>query len=385
LRPRARFVVAASAGLASATFLALGCALIAGVDGERHLADVVDASDDTTQSVDAGCTHATFPDPPTSGMSGGNIEITSALRSFNLGELSDAGPTIGLDLDLKCTCEGQGPSCRKPDWIKSDAGTASCDLADGRDNAAQRVFSLFTAALGGTTQFGSIHFSDQANTGVWSLLFRVRGYNGLPDDDQVELALIPAANLGSAPKWDGTDAWPIFPYAFEGDATNMPDVDKPLYVDKNAYVTNNQLVGSLQKSGVLIGGNNTRVIITLTAGVLTGTIVKHGGAFSLDQGVLAARWKISDVFASIGSYRSPTGDPFCTDTAYYQFAKGLLCSYVDINSVLGTPTDPCDAISFGLAFTAQPAKVGAFAADPMPPSQSCSPGHDPTDDACDKK
>ncbi|MFW5741602.1 MAG: hypothetical protein ACOC1F_14725, partial [Myxococcota bacterium] len=82
--------------------------------------------------------------------------------------------------------------------------------------------------------------------GDWTLLLRVRGYNGLPDDDRVRLDwYIPAEfyvlqDGGKAPPaWDGSDAWPIRTTSLHPPASGQPwDADDTKCFDEHAYVTN---------------------------------------------------------------------------------------------------------------------------------------------------
>jgi hypothetical protein len=366
-----------------AAALAGGCAVVAGLDDDRRLAP--DASSGAgaggatvaTTTASAGgagsgagaCVSATYPDPPGSGHGGGALDLVAAIRSVDLGEAE--GSLVGLDLDGKCTCDGEGSSCLAPAFAEGDA----CDGPGGRDNATARVFA-FLAGLFGEDSFGSAYFSERAEAGAWSLLFRVRGYNGTPDDDQVEVDVYPSRG-GLDPAWNGEDRWPVQETSIGPGGT----VDDPLYVDTKAYVSGGTLVASLPKSSLILGSGDNQLVLDLTAGFVTARVVGQGGALRLEGGTLAARWRLADVFKTLSTFRDTSGSPVCTDDLLYDSVKDQICGFVDIYSALASPTDECDSISLGIGFEAEPAKLGDLHPGPTP-SDGCSPETDPLYDSC---
>ena len=330
-------------------------------------------------SGDAGpatCAHATYPPPPESAPEGGDIDFTVALRSIDIGEESGAG--AGLDLDKTCTCHfNEGASCIYPDY----ADQKQCDDPEGRDNSIAKVFETIQTFLG-AEEFGSKHFSARAEAGKWSLLTRVYGYNGEPNDAQVTVAIYPTTWNDAAlpaPTWDGNDVWPASAAALEDGIT----LDKPRFTDPKAYVTNNVLVGSLPQVFINLSGNGGDLGVRLTAGTVMGRIEKVGERYKLTDGIIAARWRTIDIF-KVTSAISAGGMPLCNngDLPYTSF-KDLICRNVDIASTLGGPTADCDSLSFGMKFTAEAVLLGSpYTPENEPPA--CSPEQDPANDSCDK-
>ena len=103
----------------------------------------VDAGEDASGGAggELGCVHATWPSPPASADPGANTEdFVVAVRSVDFGEREVAeGSLIGYDLDNRCTCQGEGPSCNEPEWATAD----HCDGPEGRDNAVAQIFASF--------------------------------------------------------------------------------------------------------------------------------------------------------------------------------------------------------------------------------------------------
>ncbi len=315
----------------------------------------------------------TFPSPPMGADSGGDISFTAALHRVNFG---DKG-TVGLDLDQFCSCHGQPASCleKKP----------HCDDEAGRDNGAAEILKTMTK-LFGDEHFGSDFFTKVAEKGKWSLLYRVRGYNGQPDDGRVELDLYASTgfvhvdpNGTDTPQWLGQDVWKVSPKSVkEG------DVDQPLYRDLSAYVNNWVLVASLPQTEITISGGQGNLSITLNGASVLARIMYDLKlkAYWLTEGQIVGRWKLADVFATLSSFRDSDNFPLCKDSALYQGAKSLLCESADILSYVGGPADPCDAISTGIGFEADAAQLGLVdsTVPPLPPG--CPKETDPINDTC---
>jgi hypothetical protein len=358
--------------------LPLSCAL----SGFERVAETTDAGVTTDASHDVApdapmmCTHTSPPSPPTGTIKPGDVTFVVALHSIFMAEQAGSTP-VGLDLDKTCTCEGEGPSCTAPKGTKP-----ACDSPGGVDAAAQKLFQLIALPLG-TDAFGSQFFSNGADKGLWSLLVRVTGYNGEADDDHVSVALFPVASsvevpATGIPAWDGKDQWPI-------STTSLADgksVSKPLYVDDNAYVSGGVLVAGIAHSEIRFAGSIESITMRLTGGQIVATLTKGPNGYALKDGILAARWALPDVFFAISSFRDNNGKAICTNGVDYAFAKQSFCNAADILSTIGTITTPCDALSLGLGFTADPANIGSVKPPPKP-IPGCPPKDDPATDHCD--
>jgi hypothetical protein len=350
------------------------------LDGFGHevLTAPVDAGHDVDVVDAVTCPHRGPPAVPIDAPTGATENFVVAMRSVDLREGAGASP-VGFDLDKTCSCQGEPSSCREA------SKTPLCDLDEGIDNAATGLFRLIQTAVGGTDKFGSSFFSGEANTGIWSILMRVRGYNGQADDDQVEFDFYPTAGGvdkpdGGVAAWDGLDSWPISTTALADGKT----VDDAKFKNLQAYVSNHVLVASLPQSSFTLGGTGVNTVtIRLTGGIVTAEIVAldAGGTWGLRNGVMAGRWTIPDIFLSLSSFRDNNGAPICRGNVAYEFGKSTICTGADILSTTGVPSDACDALSFGVAFTADPAQLGV-AVDPTLPSKFCPDGGDPAGDVC---
>jgi hypothetical protein len=327
----------------------------------------------------APCEPATYPAAPSVVDAGGDIEIVAAVHQIFLVSGKDGGG-LGLDLDKQCTCHGGEPTCVSTK--KNIELEAYCDDEQGRDNAMRAMIELLGQTVG-EADLGA-YYSDLADQGRWSMLWRIRGYNGEPDDDRVSVAAITALGFGAPtepPKWDGTDVWRVSATSFEDDGKGKPDLERPRYVDEQAFVVSGMVVASLPATEVVMGGSLSQLAIRATGGGMMARLEQGDGGWAMRDGVITGRLGLDEVFAAIGSFRSDTGMPICTSNPFYATGKTLFCNAPDILKGLGSPTQPCDAVSLGIGFEADPALVGA--AEPPPvPGTSCEAGTDPTDDTC---
>jgi hypothetical protein len=320
------------------------------------------------------CMPATYPDPP-GGMDDG-MSIPGLVFAVHTIDMGDNGTIPGYDLDHVCTCfDDAGPSCVGSSWQLN----TYCDQPPntGVDNQAAKLFTFFSLANGG--QFGSTYFTNQANGGAWTLLIKVDGYNGMPDDPMVKVSIYASKGLsGKTPKWDGNDVWPVTAQSvLDGGVSN------PAFVSNGAYVAGGVLVATMPTTQITLAGSGPDTItVQFKSGVITAQIVNTGVSWKLTGGILAARWAIKDVFAAIASYRDNSGHPFCTNQVVWGTVKGTICKDADI-LVDGTQpkSAPCDAISVGLGFSADPVVLGGVS-DAGIATDGCAPNDDPATATC---
>jgi hypothetical protein len=348
---------------------AASCQLVAGLDG-----DFTQAPDGGADAeADAGaplCQPATYPDPP-GGTDDGNDVGTIVVAMHNI-DLGDMMTTPGYDLDHTCTCTGDaGPTC-----VGTGSATSYCDGPGGIDNATGKLLTILATPLGGT--LGSQAFTKKINEGLWSVIIKIEGYNGEKDDPEVVVTMYATPGLGAAPNWNGNDSWPILDTSF--DANMMPR-----YRSTGAYVNDHVLVSAAPSVPLTFAGTQSTITINVTGLVATGTIAKVNGGYRLVNATLAGRWALSDVFASVSSYRDDNGLPLCTDKMpTYSVLKGLVCADADITvDSMAPKTAPCDALSFGMSFNADPVIFGPIVAAPAP-SPGCPMATDPALDSCSK-
>jgi hypothetical protein len=342
--------------------------------------------------------------------------IVVAMRTIDFGEPYVSNGTafpfrdLGYDIDGVCTfIENdvlRNAKCLAPSFATAVPGCTYCgnlsDFQNGRDNGLGRLIAELSQHIIG---LGGAAYNEQIGQGKVSLLFRVRGYNGQPNDDQVELTLLtPAAmenqpsNDRTVPEWDGLDRWPVAGDSLNFNTAGQPDINNPKFRDENAYVSNGVIVASLSQADLRLrlGITQTLVVELLlqfkqafftaelkqvpktVASADSGT--KTELLWMMQNGTIASRLSVNDLLRQLDQFPDPTAliQPLCMTSAAYPRVRDIVCSFVDIcASDLCAPTAPCDAISVGIGFEAEQALLGDIYQ--LQPLQDRCPG-EPLDD-----
>jgi len=351
-------------------FCASGCELVAGLDGDYKL--------DTTPAASL-CDPVRPPDPPAVQGAGGDVAFTVAIRKVDLGE-ADKTPRFGFDLDDTCSCTVDAQSCVRPSWAEKTKQV--CDDPRGLDNGTSVALNQANVIAGGA--LGSAFISDGAEKGFWTILLRVKGWSAMPDDDQVEVAVYHTTGFaaGTTPLWNGTDAWPV-----DDQSVNAMDIESPVLVDTAAYVRGGELVAHLSSLRFPFRGEMMQFPLKVESVVLSAKIdTLADGVHALHGGTIGAKWRLPDLFVSLGELRYNGDDMLCRDDFAYSPVKHIFCDATDIFSgemPAGDGQMPeCDAISFGLRFETEPAQLGALVPHVDGPADTCAAGQSPKVDDC---
>ena len=336
---------------------------------------------------------------------GADVDFVAAVRTLDFGEdfTPGVGPTVGYNLDARCTCLGDAPSCAPVGNEPEE-----CDGPGGRDNAVARLFD--NLSMFEPNAFNSQSHSASANDGSFSLLFRVTDYNGAANDESVTLAIYTSGGMNrdpcnpTTPSWDGTDRWPVDAISLgtgagggAGGAGGLGgsggaggacagaqgyDLDDPRFISAFGYVTEGVLVANLPEAGIALSVDDAPILLRLVGGSVTARIEASAEGYYLRSGVMTGRWKVTDFFGFVGTFTTG-GNHICKDSVLYGPIKELVCNYADIHAeVLGSAA-PCDAMSFGMGFEASPAQLGIVVEDNTSgQGGGCPVDQDPAGDDC---
>ncbi len=336
--------------------------------GSRHDAGDAGAADGAVEAGPGPCVSVGPPFPPSGADDGQTVgDIWLALHTIAFG---DDGSTPGFDLDRVCTCyEDAGPTCV--------GSSQACDAPGGVDNALAKLFAQIKAAI---PAFSSLSFSEGADMGKWTLLLKITGYNGLADDPSVGIALYVSPG-GVSPKWDGTDVWPVAASSVSPDG----GIASPLYQTDGAYVAGHVLYGGVKSLSIrAAGGNGSNFQVSLGGGGIMGTLEPDSASYRLTNGTIAGRVSTQDLFLALSSYRDDMGTPFCVPAPPLgSVAIQNICAARDIRSSAGDPLSlPCDALSLGLGFVADPVAPSVAVSPVVAPTKTCPPDQDFANSTC---
>ncbi|MBI5533101.1 MAG: hypothetical protein HY898_10315 [Deltaproteobacteria bacterium] len=282
--------------------------------------------------------------------------------------------TIGLDLDCMSTgANGEPASCKRVSGADIKVGQ---DGELGRDNS----FGHNIGGLVNTLELLGLMDNLEENqnlsfeTGASGIVLAIDNYGGGRNDPTVKLSMYlsrgtyDAAGTTEIPAvWDGNDLW-------SRDTNSVTASDGPKYMDDAAFVTDGVLVAHLPDGLPLIfAGSAASLEMSLNKTVLMLRISDDHK--QVTEGVLAGVWNVISALSAITGFAAQSG--ICPSDPSYGPAIQAVSTAPDIRlDLVPRPDLECNAISIALAFTGEPAKLGALqAANPSPPS-ACDAGTD---------
>jgi hypothetical protein len=230
------------------------------------------------------------PCPPESLVPQGDQVVLFAMQALDLGARSSgwtAGYRVGLDQDCSDRPEKRPVQCEPRNLM-----TQFDRLSNGIDNAlATQVFFPIIQSEGLNPQ---TLINQSLEIGYGGVLLVIDGWNGLPDDDQVGVRMLPMrSTVGMRPPtWDGADRWVAFSDRFDPDlpGKRVPDTDNKT---PDAYVTDGTLVWDARAVPAFLlpfGAGGALVDVRLSNVVLTGELKSDQQPRRLVNAVLAGVW-----------------------------------------------------------------------------------------------
>ena len=314
----------------TAAVVLVACADILGIQDLGNLKAGVDAAPPAEAGPDGDprCTADPGPPRPDGGDGTSQADLLLAIDSVDFGKVPDVP---GLNLDHVCTTDRVSGSCVSSSTVFS----AAIDRDGGSDNGAYEVFTTGAGGLSVATQVKA-----ELKNGNWSLLLRVREYDGAADDPSVVVQV--ATGFGRS----GAN-WSVDAVSVDG------GLDGAL-TSTSAWVAGGVLMARFDDFPMVSRSVLGNFIVDMKAAVITGTLDPTNR--TLTAGTVAGRWPVKSALPEISRLKA-TNPPFPVDLCIGTQVAGILCSSRDI---LGKPSDDgtpneCDAVSMAFAFTASTA------------------------------
>jgi hypothetical protein len=297
------------------------------------------------------------------------------------GVSTTAWKDIGFDLDNTCTssdtCLGDGGppavSC------KSTGAGIPFDGDYCRDNTFGRleVTASTIPELGGKYGLDDDAFNCALCVGDYNFVIKFSDYNGTAEDDHVRVDLYPSPGLDTPLPWNCTNGeWKNHPCITPDQPLNIqdshttqsgPDLADSDISDPNAFVHEGYVVITLPPNTQFAfpgkrPGVATAYPVVFQQGLVSGHFSKaQDGTWALDDGIIAGR---SSTAAMITGLRQIG---LCESDPNYTLITNFLTANLDVLADGGTdPNATCDALSFGIGFTAGQQTAGKLVhVDPL--------------------
>ena len=334
---------------------------------------------------DRGCFSARIPtdaDRPPHGSDKVLPPIYLAVQSTRLGSLDEDGgldnnawQDIGFDLDGVCTGVDSCPGDDSPPSCKPTVPQISTDGHACRDNTFGRLEYAAALVPEVTVKYGlnDDAFNCALCVGDYNYLFRISNYNGEPNDDNVRVDLYPSPGLDKPLPWNCKDkSWKTHPCFTPDDQFQVtpesmntpqagPDLADAKVFDAAAYVRDGYLIVKFPDNTLVwFPGYKALVVafpLLMQKGIVAGKLTHDvDGVWRITDGTIGGRVKGTDLVQSFRDLGLCEADP----------NYGVLTDFVNKNlDVLSDGRNDsnatCDAMSAGLAFTAQQIIAGKLA------------------------
>jgi hypothetical protein len=333
-------------------------------------------SDGGVDAPTGPCAELGVPAPPVDAGPGVAPPLLGALRLLDFGIDVDGGrPQIpGFNLDLTCSVDVASSSCATTLLPTTFEAHAKDKTATGVDNAG---FSLIEYISRFSNLLTAQTINDGIKDGKYGAVIRLDGWNGQPDDDDVQVDFFPAigfkarADGGTKPAFDDGDEW-ILDSRFQVGGVLEASTIK----SDRAWIAGGRLVGRFKEVSlpIVIDVDPKPFDIHITDAIISATVgTDESGKPALRQGVVAGRWKTSDFLGQVrtiyvknsnGLKNTVLCEAVPGAQLIYKSVKSQICDGRDIRSDSADNKNlPCDAISAGLTIeTYSVQQLGSFAA-----------------------
>jgi hypothetical protein len=321
--------------------------------------------------------------PPDAGpmKAGDGSGAVLAIHKLYLGDTDRAGKTsstawkgFGYNLDGKISTKDSTDLCKPQQGAKPSAIYEDGD--GGNDNSfGKNILPIITSlASDAGTQV-----NDSINKGSFTIILNIEevgtgdSYNPLTTKLYAGSKLVDDAGMEIAPKWDGTDAWPVVPELLNNGDINNPKVQfASSYVVKDPKTSKRTWVSG-SKGDITLNLSVGGFTLGLTVGsALVSTELgddnKHGTNGTI-AGVLDTEQLISELGKVAGSF-DPT---LCPGSSTFESIAQQIRQASDIMADGSQdPSKTCDGISIGLGFDLDAITLGKVADPSMPAMDPCA-------------
>ena len=310
------------------------------------------------------------PAPPAQGSKGDGPGVVLAFSKLFLGDTdrkgnpkSDAWQEFGYNIDGKISTATSTDHCKphagaNPKSVKTDG-------KGGVDNSFGKTMVPIIVSLAADA---SAKVNEAIATGQRTTLVKIDTIGAKSDYLGLPAALYTGRDLGHAPKFDGTDKWPVAPEQL----ANPNDINSSKQNFPASYLANNVWVSGAPGSFDLqltIAVAATPLPLHIQRSVITMTLAADRKTAT--DGIIAGVIPVEVFIAEMKKVAGSIQKDLCNGNTFDSLAENLR-QMADINVDGGQdPSKECDAISIGLGFEAKFVQLGAIAPAAPPPPDPC--------------
>jgi hypothetical protein len=328
-------------------------------------------SDDAAESTSSGGdpvdqTGAQPVEPGPAGVPGDGPGVVLAVKKLYLGDTSRTGSPdpangwkdFGFNLDKLVSTKTSTNLC-KP----RAGGSPSSIYPDGNQGIDNSFGKNILPIILGLAPDASEQLNSSIAEGSFTIMMNIEALGAAADYNPLTTKLYAGANLGAAPKFDGTDMWPVVPELL----SDPTDIGSSKIAFTQSYVRNNTWVSgsaapltlSLAIAGFTLDLTIDNAIIAMDLGA------DHKSA---TNGTIAGIINTEGFIEELRKVAGAFDEGLCTGSTFDSLANQLRQASDIMRDGSQNPGAECDGISIGLGFDAAEVQLGAIAeaAEPAP-------------------
>jgi hypothetical protein len=343
--------------------------------GVAITAIVFAACSSDSETTPAGNTNSALPPPPGPQNPGDGPGAVLAFSQLYLGDtnrdgtpnVSNGWRQIGFNLD------GKVSDAASTDLCQPTTGALKDKVYQDGDNGIDNSFGAnILPIIRGLANNASELVNTAIDDGTFTIMFEMQKLGTGGDYNPLYTQLYGGSKLGSAPKWDGSDAWPVIPELL-ADPTK---IEKSKIVFPNAYVVGNTWVSGDPSENTSVNLNLTlggyEVVLKINKALIA--VKMSDDHKSGTEGTLAGIIETEQFIGELGKIAGALADLCPGDPTFESIAGNLRQASDIMKDGSQNPGSTCDGISIGLGFDMKAVKLGAIGPEAMPGLDPCTDG-----------
>ena len=313
---------------------------------------------------------------------------TTATAAPNAPRPADA-KSFGFDLDGVCTSSSTCPEAREV-ACRPVSELPPTDEDECRDNALSGLMAVLRQVpdLSDDLGLSESTFNCELRRGGYNILVRITDYNGEADDPSVRVDWYTSSGLDAAPsgkcpseqthpQWTRSARFGVDARELAAAITDKGHLSASRVSDASAFVRNGYLVSRIPDGAQLRLAGNAKPLrglaLVVQKAYWVGRLAKNeADGWTMSDGTFAGRIRVEDLFQSLRQAgfckQSPADTLFESIKSYVESSADVLASGQNDAEL------KCDALSFGIAFSAQEITPGGTERTLEPLLECCEPG-----------
>ena len=356
-----------------------------------------DSSDDgsgsggATGKPDTEAEGARPPGKGTGGPAAGSADVVVAMNKLFLGDTgfdgqpnAQAWKTMGYNLDGLLSTKSGSNHC-KP----QKGATKSSVQTDGVDGIDNSFGSNLIKVIGTLAPNPSAEISTALTEGSFTIMLRMEKVEDKAEQSGIKTSLYGGAKFEalipdckatptevncSAPKFDGSDMWPVLPELL----SNPTDINSAKVQFPDSYVTGGTWVsGSQGDLNLSLSISGYSLALKITKAVITADLSDVGSTAKATKGLIAGIIPTEQLISELKKIAGSFDKSMCEGSTFETIAQSIRgASDIMADGTNGDSSKTCDGISIGLGFEGVAVQLGGIAPAATPPDDPCAPSAD---------